>query len=161
MKEYDLVLLKNSDKYKNYNLTENSHGIVTKINFAWVSVLFFNDKNVGEYIIAEIDKNDLEIMKEKLPAKIISELISQTEKINRNAKDKIGPPKIANYTLVELAAEKPEYVKNGIHKGDKGVVIDDNTIKNYVEVDFSEIDKDGNYSGDCIAVNLNDLKILK
>lgn len=63
--------------------------------------------------------------------------------------------------MVELAAEKPECVKNGIHKGDKGVVIDDNTIKNYVEVDFSEIDEDGNYSGDCIAVNLKDLKILK
>lgn len=161
MKEYDLVLLKNSDKYKNYNLTENSHGIVTEINFARVSVLFFNDKNVGEYVIAEIDKNDVEIMKEKLPAKIISELISQTEKIKRNAKGKIESPKIANYTLVELAAEKPEYVKCGIHKGDKGVVIDDNTIKNYVEVDFSGIDEDGNYFGDCIAVNINDLKILK
>ena len=84
MKEYDLVLLKNSDKYKNYNLMDNSHGIVTEINFATVSVLFFNDKNIGEYIIAEIDKNDLEIMKEKLPAKIISELISQTEKIKSN-----------------------------------------------------------------------------
>lgn len=161
MKKYDLVLLKNAYKYKKYNLTENSHGIVTEINFATVSVLFFNDKNVGEYIISEIDKSDVEIMKEKLPSNIIAQLNSQIKKIKQKSKEKIEPQKIANYTLVELVSEKPQYVKNGVHKGDRGVVIENNAIENFVEVDFSEIDEDGNYSGDCIAVNLDDLKILE
>ena len=39
--------------------------------------------------------------------------------------------------------------------------MDNNAIQNYIEVDFSGIDKDGNYYGDCISVKINDLKVIK
>lgn len=63
--------------------------------------------------------------------------------------------------MVELLVENAKYAKYGIHKGDKGCVMDDNAVQNYVEVDFSGIDKNGNFYGDCISVNVDDLKVIE
>lgn len=39
--------------------------------------------------------------------------------------------------------------------------MDNNAVQNYIEVDFSGIDKDGKYYGDCISVKIDDLKVIK
>lgn len=69
--------------------------------------------------------------------------------------------KIKSYDMVELLVEDEKYTRYGIHKGDRGCVMDDNAVQDYIEVDFSGIDENGNYYGDCISVKINDLKVIE
>ena len=69
--------------------------------------------------------------------------------------------KIHAYDYVELLVEDKKYSQYGIHKGDRGYVMDDNAVDNFIEVDFSELDEQGNFYGDCISVKIEDLKKLK
>ncbi len=161
MKKLDLVKLKNDKSYKNFGLVKNMHGIVVELQFDKADVLFFNPQNVGDYAIVNVKLLDLELEKEKLPAELEKELLSKLDDIIAKAKNEIQPIKIKEYDMVELIVEEDKYAKFGIHKGDRGCVMDNNAVQNYIEVDFSGIDKDGNFYGDCISVKINDLKIIK
>lgn len=79
----------------------------------------------------------------------------------QKAKNKIQPIKIKEYDMVELLVEEDSYAKFGIHKGDRGCVMDNSAVQNYIEVDFSGIDKNGEFYGDCISVKIDDLKVIK
>lgn len=161
MKKLDLVKLKNDKSYKNFGLVKNMHGIVVELQFDKADVLFFNPQNVGDYAIVNVKLLDLELEKEKLPAEFEKELLSKLDDIIAKAKNEIQPIKIKEYDMVELIVEEDKYAKFGIHKGNRGCVMDNNAVQNYIEVDFSGIDKDGNFYGDCISVKINDLKIIK
>ena len=161
MKKLDLVKLKNDKSYKNFGLVKNMHGIVVELQFDKADVLFFNPQNVGDYAIVNVKLLDLELEKEKLTAELEKELLSKLDDIIAKAKNEIQPIKIKEYDMVELIVEEDKYAKFGIHKGDRGCVMDNNAVQNYIEVDFSGIDKDGNFYGDCISVKINDLKIIK
>ena len=137
------------------------HGIVIKTNYDNADVLFFNPSNVGDYAVVNIKNEDLESDKKNLPAELEKELLSASDDINSKAKDVLVPVAINEYDMVELLVEEERYAEFGAHKGDVGRVMDNNAVQNYIEVDFSGIDKDGNYYGDCISVNINDLKVIK
>ena len=160
MKKSDLVKLKN-DNYKSHNLTKDMHGIVIKTNYDNADVLFFNPSNVGDYAVVNIKNEDLDSDKENLPAELEKELLSESDALRSRAKGVLVPVAINEYDMVELLVEEERYAEFGAHKGDVGRVMDNNAVQNYIEVDFSGIDKDGNYYGDCISVNINDLKVIK
>lgn len=161
MKKLDLVKLKNDKPFKAYNLVKGMHGIVVELNFDNADVLFFNPQNVGDYAIVNVKIMDLDLDKEKLPTEFEKELLSKLETLKLKAKNVIEPIAINEYDMVELLVEEERYTKFGIHKGDRGCVMDNNAVQNYIEVDFSGIDKDGNYYGDCISVKIDDLKVIK
>lgn len=160
MKKFDLIKLKNKEPYKQYNLEKNMHGIVLECNFNILNVLFFNPKNLGDYIIIKISKNDVVEEKEKLPENIITELNLKLESILSKTKEKFKPLSVKAYDNVELLVEDNKYSKYGIHKGDIGCVMENYAVQDYVEVDFSGIDQNGNYYGDCISVKVSDLKVI-
>ena len=161
MKNLDLVKLKNDKPYKEFNLIMDMHGIVVELNGDNAGVLFFNPNNVGEYAIINVKIEDLEIDREKIPPEFLKELHLNLSTIISKAKNKIKPIAIKEYSMVELLVEDEKYSRFGIHKGDTGCVMDNNAVQNYVEVDFSGIDKNGNYHGDCISVKIDDLKLIK
>ena len=161
MKKFDLVLLKNENPYKQYNLEKNMHGIVLENYFDTLIVLFFNPKNQGDYITATISVSDVMICNEKIPEKMINELSSNLDIIKSKSKEKFEPLRIKAYDMVELLVEDIKYTKYGIHKGDRGCVMEDNAVQNYVEVDFSGIDENGEFYGDCISVKIDDLKVIQ
>lgn len=161
MKKFDLVLLKNENPYKKYNLEKNMHGIVLENYFDTLIVLFFNPKNQGDYITATISVSDVMVCNEKIPEKMINELSSNLDIIKSKSKEKFEPLRIKAYDMVELLVEDIKYTKYGIHKGDRGCVMEDNAIQNYVEVDFSGIDENGEFYGDCISVKIDDLKVIQ
>ena len=161
MKKLDLVKLKNDKPFKAYNIVKGMHGIVVELNFDNADVLFFNPQNVGNYAIVNVKIMDLDLDKEKLPTEFEKELLSKLETLKLKAKNVIEPIAINEYDMVELLVEEERYTKFGIHKGDRGCVMDNNAVQNYIEVDFSGIDKDGNYYGDCISVKIDDLKVIK
>jgi len=125
-----------------------------------LSVLFFNPQSVGDYAVVKICKNDVLIEKETIPENIKNEILCNLDRFLVKAKDYLEEVKIKEYDLVELMVEDDRYSKFGIHKGDKGCVMDSKAVRNYIEVDFSKIDNNGNYAGDCISVKLSDLKVL-
>lgn len=161
MKKFDLVLLKNENPYKQYNLEKNMHGIVLENYFDTLIVLFFNPKNQGDYITATISVSDVMVCNEKIPEKMINELSSNLDIIKSELKEKFEPLRIKAYDMVELLVEDIKYTKYGIHKGDRGCVMEDNAVQNYVEVDFSGIDENGEFYGDCISVKIDDLKVIQ
>ena len=161
MKKLDLVRLKNDKPYKSYNLIKEMHGIVVDVNFDNADVVFFNQHNVGDYAIVNVQITDLDLDNEKLPTEFEKELLSKLDAIKSKAQNILNPIAINEYDMVELLVEDERYTKFGIHKGDKGCVMDNNAVQNYIEVDFSGIDKDGNYYGDCISVKIDDLKVIK
>ncbi len=161
MKKFDLVLLKNENPYKQYNLEKNMHGIVLENYFDTLIVLFFNPKNQGDYITATISVSDVMVCNEKIPEKMINELSSNLDIIKSKSKEKFEPLRIKAYDMVELLVEDIKYTKYGIHKGDRGCVMEDNAVQNYVEVDFSGIDENGELYGDCISVKIDDLKVIQ
>lgn len=161
MKKFDLVLLKNENPYKQYNLEKNMHGIVLENYFDTLIVLFFNPKNQGDYITATISVSDVMVCNEKIPEKMINELSYNLDIIKSKSKKKFEPLRIKAYDMVELLVEDIKYTKYGIHKGDRGCVMEDNAVQNYVEVDFSGIDENGEFYGDCISVKIDDLKVIQ
>lgn len=161
MKKLDLVKLINEKPYVKNNLQKDMHGIVISENAVAVAVLFFNPQNIGDYAIVNVSACDLTIDKEKLPKAVQQEILANLDKILRDAKDNFEPVKINNYDMVELLVEEDRYTEFGIHKGDIGCVMDNEAVQNYIEVDFSGIDENGNYYGDCISVKIDDLKVVK
>ena len=161
MKKLDLVKLKNDRSYKSHNLIKGMQGGVVDVNFDNADVLFFNQHNVGDCAIVNVKTMDLDLDKEKLPTEFERELLSKLENLKLKAKNVIEPIAINEYDMVELLVEEERYIKFGIHKGDRGCVMDNNAVQNYIEVDFSGIDKDGNFYGDCISVKIDDLKVIK
>lgn len=160
MKRFDLIKLINNRPYKDFNLEKDMHGIVMDLNSNNFDVLFFNPHNKADFIIVKIDAHDVMLENEKLTEEMKNELLSKFDTLKHRAKDKFTVLTIKAYDKVELLVEKEKYSQFGIHKGDKGCVMDDNAVKNYVEVDFSKINENGEFVGDCISVEISDLKII-
>ena len=104
--------------------------------------------------------DDLELLQEKPPSGIADFIKENVEHLNLEIKG-FKPKIIESYKQVELIVEEEKYSQYGIHKGDIGCVMDDIAVEDSVFVDFSGIDGNGEYYGDCISVNIKDLKILE
>lgn len=161
MKKLDLVKLINEKPYIENNLQKDMYGIVISENANMVAVLFFNPQNMGNYAIVNVNACDLAIDKEKLPSIIEQEVLLNLDKILEKAKSYLEPIIIKEYDMVELLVEEDKYAQFGVHKGYRGCVMDNKAIQNCIEVDFSGIDENGNFYGDCISVNIDDLKVIK
>lgn len=161
MNKFDIVKIINEKPYLNSNLEVNARGIVIDIYLNSVDVLFFNSKIMGDYAIINVSIQDLITEKEKLPVDIQNEIRSKLDIDMLKGKDKLEVVTIGEYDIVELLIEDSKYTKYGIHKGDRGVIVDNKAIRDYIEVDFSGVDENGNYYGDCISVKINDLKVIK
>lgn len=162
MKKYDIVKLK--DNYENFNNLEvNNIGIVLKSNNNNKStILFLNPKITDDYLVLDVDNSFLEQQKENLPPQIIKTIdgLISNNKISLK-KQQFKNMKFEEYDIVRLTVEKEKYAKHGIHKGETGIVAENYMIKNDILVDFSGIDEKGNYYGDCVTVNVDDLELVK
>ena len=161
MKKLELVKLINEKPYVQNNLQKDMHGIVVGESFNKISVLFFNPQNIGNFAVVNVDAKDVSLGKEKLPAEMQKEILANLDSILSKTKDYLEPVQIKEYDMVELVVEDSKYSKFGIHKGDRGCVMDAKAVQNYIEVDFSGINSEGEIYGDCISVKIEDLKVIK
>jgi len=109
---------------------------------------------LGEYIITEIYQKDLIVQKEEISKEIKQDINSKLDQIFKKAKKAFDIPKLKIYDKVKLLVEDEKYAKFGIHKGEIGVVVDDNAVQDFIEVDFLNFN-------DSISVNFNDLEPIK
>lgn len=161
MKIYDFVELINSLEYlEEKGIFKESKGTIIKLENNIASVLFFNEKNMGDYAVANVNTKFLKTIGE-FPTGDLINLNNFIKNLDQEKHDKLKYPNIKEYDLVELLIEDEKYSKFGVHKGNKGCVISNYAIQNQVEVDFSWVDKNGNFYGDCIVVDVDDLKVLE
>lgn len=160
MKKLELVKLINEKPYVQNNLQKDMHGIVVGESFNKISVLFFNQQNIGNFAVVNVDAKDVSLEKEKLPAEVQKEILANLDSVLSKAKDYLEPVQIKEYDMVELLVEDTKYSKFGIHRGDRGCVMDEKAVQNYIEVDFSGINSEGEIYGDCISVKIEDLKVI-
>ena len=102
MNKFDLIKLINEKPYIKNNLRKNEYGIILdKVNEDY-NILFFNSENIGEYIIINVQQQDIVLEDEKLPQSIVNELINNLDKIKKNAKENLTQTTIKQYSTVEL-----------------------------------------------------------
>lgn len=95
---------------------------------------------------------------EKLPRKVIIEL-SRIFKA-KEFKNEFDVMPIKEYDEVELLVGDAKYTKHGIKKGDRGIVVIDYAVQGSILVDFTRVLPDGECIGDCISVDIKDLKVV-
>ena len=160
MKSKDFVkLIELKDSYKKYNLYLGVKGIIVETNKIYSKVLFLNDYNQGDYAFLEVFNNDLEIISDTTSNTLIS-IIDDGFKTFIPKEKGFKSITFKAYDHVELLVESEKYAKYGVHKGDIGTIMEDVAVQDYILVDFGRLDEDNNYCGDCISVNLKDVKIL-
>lgn len=164
MKERDIVTLVNFNEiYKENNLYKGVNGIVLKnITNEKSLVVFFNDRIIGDYALVEVNNSDLKLEKEKIPSEYINEIekMYQSKQESLLKKKSFNVLKFKECDFVELLVEDEKYTKEGIHKGDRGVVAIDYMVEDSILVDFSVIDENGECFGDCIPIKVEHLKLV-
>ena len=148
-----LILLFILALYGVFQIKIQKHGYVNYFGYTFFQVITGSMEPT-------IKVKDIVVEKETLPTNIKKELLSKLDNILTKAKDYLEPVVINEYDMVELLVEEERYAKFGIHKGDTGCVMDNKAVQNYIEVDFSGIDENGNFYGDCISVKIDDLKVI-
>lgn len=155
MKKHELVKLLSND-YR--GIKKGDYGVVSTVSENKSEVMFFSDYNIGDYAVISIKNDDLEVANERLPRKLIIEISRIfNDKIFKNAFDEMP---IKEYDEVELIVDNAECTKHGIKKGDRGIVVIDYAVQGSILVDFTRILPDGKCIGDCISVDIMDLKVV-
>lgn len=121
MKIYDFVELINSLEYlEEKGIFKESKGTIIKLENNIASVLFFNEKNMGDYAVANVNTKFLKTIGEFPTGELIN-LNNFIKNLDQEKHDKLKYPNIKEYDLVELLSEDEKYSKFGVHKGNKGV----------------------------------------
>ena len=161
MKIYDFVeLISSLDYLEKQGIHKESKGTIIELKSNNAFVVFFNEKNMGNYAFANVETKFLKTIGE-FPKEHIDKLNAFIKDLDYANNTQFTDNKIKEYDLVELLVEDEKYSKFGVHKGNRGCVISNCAIQNKVEVDFSWVDKEGNFNGDCIVVNIKDLKVIE
>ncbi len=165
MKLNDIVVLtKLKKEYIDKNLYKNVSGVILKLeSYNKCLVLFLNDKIIGDYAVVQVDNIDIKKADVSLPMQVMSELTKSNKLNGENLlkKQSFRKTEFNECDRVELIVEDDLYTQFGVHKGAVGIVAIDYSVGNTILVDFSCVDQDGNYHGDCISVKIDDLKLIK
>jgi hypothetical protein len=122
----------------------------------WLA-MFFNAKNEGDYAMAISQEEELRLLGE-LPKNVIADIKTLLSKSKFLEKTMLTKSKINEYDCVELAVEKDEYSRVGVHKGMRGCVVSSCAINGKWNIIFSE-----NNTGKDIAeimADENDLLVI-
>ena len=156
----ELIVLK--DVYKEKNLKLNNHGMVLDSKFDNLTVMFFNENNIGEYIIVDVDSKDVKVMDFNIPKEFEHQIENYLKFHTLKGEEKLTDIHFNDCDWVELVVEDEKYAKYNIHKGERGAITNNGRIfNNEVLVDFTGVDKNGEFYGDVISVNINDLKLVE
>lgn len=163
MKKQNVVSLKNlNEDLLNRNLYVGAKGIILECIENFATVIFFNDKIKGDYAVVKVEKNYLQICENM---KLSKDLIKEFEISVKNnhkifTKKEFEKLNFQEFDMVELIVEDEAYAKLGIHKGFVGAIAIDHAMGNKILVDFTQINSNGKFYGDCITVDMKDIKLI-
>lgn len=155
MIDFTIIKFKSEDVAKKYEKDTSTLGVVLGKTNDVFTVLFFNVKNVGDYAVFDAPKSDFIATPYDLPQNVketLEEYLT-THVEMANKKNFVLQP-FCDSDYVELTVDKSKYLKHGVKKGDKGIVVYERAVKNSILVDFSASTREEK----CISVDINDLK---
>lgn len=155
MIDFTIIKFKSEDIAKKYEKDTSTLGVVLGKTNDVFTVLFFNVKNVGDYAVFDAPKSDFIATPYDLPQNVketLEEYLT-THVEMANKKNFVLQP-FCDSDYVELTVDKSKYLKHGVKKGDKGIVVYERAVKNSILVDFSASTREEK----CISVDINDLK---
>lgn len=152
MKKFEIINLKESIKY--LNIERGCLGILLNNDKSKSRVMLFNNTNIDEYSIVEVENKMLEPSGQVLPNEVKIEKLIKEDKINVP----FSLTAFKEYDNVKLIASKPKYKKYNLFAGSVGIVAENCIIKNKVLVDFTQITNDNKVTSVCIPVDINDLE---
>ena len=114
----------------------------------WV-VEFLDSYNYGAFAVAKAKTKDLKYTGPHLP-EFLSEFLEEINKPDFYTHSELKPPKFKEYDKVILINDKPQYLEEGLKKGDIGCVMSDYAIKNHWWVIFSEANTGNDIADTCV-----------
>lgn len=154
MDNVKIVKFKTETIAQKYEQDASSLGVVLSQTKETYSVLFFNVKNIGDYAVFKAPQTDFIITDYELPPNVLNALndylLTHSEEVKNKQHFEKQPFRDSDY--VEVITD--EYLKQGVRRGDKGVVVYERAVKGSILVDFSTSHSEEK----CISVNVKDLK---
>lgn len=109
------------------------HNVVK--NDIWLT-MFMNSNNYGEFAAAVVDSKKLR-PRGTLPADIKAQVEDIVKSKSFLENKSFSPVKVKEHQIIELTAEKAVYIKHGVHKGMRGIVMSAYAINGKWEVIFT------------------------
>lgn len=128
----DLPQLTEKEIYKGYS------GVVVETKGDLITVWVLNPYNKGETAFVDIAEKSLVYLYEWDKDSSRLEMEEFFNPLNREKYQKLSKIDVKEYDVVELINEKPQYLVEGVHKGDRGCVISEYAIKGKWNIIFSE-----------------------
>ena len=157
MKFKTVKLKKLNAEYKKLDLNVGTLGIIISESDGKALTMFINSLNKGDFLVANVNKSDLQVTDIVLPNNICAELEEYIEKNANKIVNKTTFKKIPfdECDYVQLIVEKRQYAKFGLHKGATGVVASNKATTNKILVDFGIDSQD--FDG-FVCVDFEDIK---
>ena len=155
-----MIQLKNDNYLKSNNIYKGAIGFVISSSGEYLDALFYNDNIKGDTAYIQIKKDDIQPYDLPVSNELIKYLKKQIKENKIDRKNYFKTLPFKQYDMIELVTEKEKYAKFDIHKGDTGVIMENYAVQNFLLVDFSQVDKQGNVSKNCITVDINDIKLI-
>ena len=150
MKKGTVIELKvNGEYYRLKGIEKGTHGVVVGDNQGNLTVMFFNERNVGDYAVCNVNVQDIEDTGCVLPDGFIAEINDKSDKLIKQ--EFIKASQFKEYDDVEVIVEKEKYTKHGVHKGMRGVIMEEYAIKNQWYVIFTDEKTGCDIADICIA----------
>ena len=133
---YDNVKLNTElEELADRGIHKDCTGLILDIKADSCFVRFRNRKNVGDYACVNVNKMYIEFYRREQEENIPNwERFKATGDLT---KDRFKPQKFLEYDYVELAVEKEKYLKEGVHKGARGAVMENYCIGSKYYVIFT------------------------
>ncbi len=137
MKIGSIIELKvNDEYYLSKGIEKGAQGVIAGDNQDELSVIFFNEHNVGDYAVCNVSSMDVEETGYTLPLEFLSELDDVFGTLKKQSA--FTTSEFNEYDDIEVVVEKEEYSEYGVHKGMRGVIMESYAINNQWYVIFTD-----------------------
>lgn len=152
----DIKLNQENEELASYGIHKGCRGIIAKLGEKKSLVLFFNPEDLGDYAYAWAE-NDSLLFCGKQEEPIKTELAKNISSEDPAKKLSFEPTRMRELDRVRVAVERPQYAKEGVHKGMIGTILDPRKIGGCWLVFFA--DETGADTIDC-AIKETDLELI-
>ena len=154
MREYDSIeLMEEVPELAERGIHKGYHGMIIKLDGEKALISFFNPYYHGERAYATTEVRYLSFSS-RCDETLIEEMKEFFAKEDLTSHPRLREQDVKEYDWVELLVEKPEYAKEGVHKGMVGNVLIPYAIDNRWDIQF--IDNDAE-----LCVDRDDFRVLE
>lgn len=128
LEQYDSIKLNREvEQLAVHGIHSGCRGFIAKLGDKKSLVLFFNPEDLGDYAYAMVENNDLTFSR-KISESIRKEMAEKIASEDPTKKLSFVETRLREYDMVRVAVEKSKYVKEGVHRGMIGTILEPEKI---------------------------------